>query len=301
VNGKQRDADRGERSFDGEELVMEKDRNARYQPPVQRLLTYGESERITPDEWPDYRELGMGPEHVPDLIQMATDEALNEADSESPEVWAPLHAWRALGQLRAVEAVEPLEELFDRLEDDDWVHEELPVVFGLIGPAALPALAAYLADLSHTDSSRISAITSIEKIGKKWPDARAEVLAMLEERLERFEENEPDVNAFLVEALVELGAKEAAPLIERAFAEGYVDPMVMGGWEDVQVELGLKSAEEVAPKQVSKWRESLWPSSPPAEETFTPVSSQVAHKQKATQKKAKSKMAQLSRKKNRKR
>ena len=120
------------------------------------------------------------------------------------------------------------------------------------------------------------------------------------ERLERFEENEPDVNAFLVEALVELGAKEAAPLIERAFAEGYVDPIVMGDWEDVQVELGLKSAEEVAPKQVSKWRESLLPS-PQASETFAPASSQVTHKQKAMQKKAKSKMAKLSRKKNRKR
>ncbi len=118
---------------------MEQDRNARYQPPVERLLTYGESDRITPNEWPDYRELGIGPEHVSELIQMATDEALNEADPESPEVWAPLHAWRALGQLHAVEAVEPLLELFDRLEDDDWVHEELPAVFGLIGPRALPA------------------------------------------------------------------------------------------------------------------------------------------------------------------
>jgi hypothetical protein len=68
----------------------------------------------------------------------------------------------------------------------------------------------------------------------------------------------------------------------------------------VQVELGLKSAEEVAPKQRSAWRESLLPP-PPAEKTFTPASSQVAHKQKAMQKKAKSKMAKLSRKKNRKR
>jgi hypothetical protein len=279
---------------------MEKDRNARYQPPVERLLTFGESDRITPEKWPDYRELGMGPEHVPDLIQMATDEALNEADAESTEVWAPLHAWRALGQLRAVEAVEPLLELFDRMEYDDWVHEELPAAFNLIGPAALPALAAYLADLSHTDSSRISAISSVEKIGKRWPDARGKALAMLEERLERFEENESDVNAFLVEALVELGAKEAAPLIERAFAQGYVDPLVMGDWEDVQVELGLKSTEKVALKQGNTWSESLSPS-PEASEPFTSASSQLTHKQKAAQKKAKSKMAKLSRKKNRKR
>jgi len=279
---------------------MEQDRKTRYQPPVERLLTYGESDRIRPDDWPDYRALGIGPEQIPELIQMATDEQLNVAAAESTEVWAPLHAWRALGQLRAVEAVEPLLELFDRLEDDDWVHEELPVVFGLIGPTALPALAAYLADLSHTDSSRISAIRSIEEIGKRRPDARGEALAMLEERLSRFEENESDVNAFLVEALVELGATEAAPLIERAFAEGYVDPMVMGDWEDVQVELGLKSAEEVAPKQANMWRESLLPS-PEASQTFTPASSQVSHKKKDTKKKAKTKMAKLSRKKNRRR
>jgi hypothetical protein len=32
---------------------MEKDRNTRYQPAVERLLTIGESDRITPDKWPD--------------------------------------------------------------------------------------------------------------------------------------------------------------------------------------------------------------------------------------------------------
>jgi PBS lyase HEAT-like repeat len=279
---------------------MDKDKDTRYQPPVERLLTYGESERITPADWPDYRALGIGPEQIPELIQTAKDEYLNVAAAESSEVWAPLHAWRALGQLRAVEAVEPLLELFDQLEDDDWVREELPVVFGLIGSAALPALAAYLADLSHTDSSRISASRSIEEIGKKWPDAKGEALAILEERLSRFEENEPDVNAFLVEALVELGAKEAAPLIERAFAEGYVDPMVMGDWEDVQLELGLQSVQEVAHQQRSDWSKSPLPS-PEASEPFAPASSQVTHKQMAAQKKAKSKMAKLSRKKNRKR
>jgi len=282
------------------ELMMETDRNTRYQPPVEGLLTYGESERIAPDDWPDYRELGIGQAQIPELIEMATDEQLHLAAAESPEVWAPLHAWRALGQLRAVEAVEPLLELFDRLEDDDWVHEELPVVFGLIGPPALSSLAAYLADLSHLDSSRISASISIEKIGKRWPEARDEALAILEERLEHFEENEPDVNAFLVEALVELGATEAAPLIERAFAEGYVDPMVMGDWEDVQVQLGVKSAEEVAPKQRSGWSASPFLSAR-AEEPITPASFHVTHKHRAAQKKAKSKMAKLSRKQNRKR
>src|SRR6266566_1441379 len=269
---------------------METDSKTSYQPPVDKLLTYGESNLMTPDEWPDYQELGIGPEHIPDLIRMATEEELNEADSESREVWAPIHAWRALGQLRAVEAVEPLLGLFDRLEYDDWVNEELPDVFGMVGPAALPALAEYIADLSHIDSSRISAIAGIENIGKRWPDAKGESITLLEERLKQFEENEPDVNGFIVEALVELGAREAAPVIERAFDEGYVDP----------IEMGLKSAEEVAQKRASNRGERQLPSAS-AEGTFFPISSKVAHKEKAAHKKAKSKMAKQSRKKNRKR
>jgi len=279
---------------------METGSDTSFQPPVDKLLTYGESNLIPPDEWPDYRELGIGPEHIPDLIRMATDKELNEADTESREVWAPMHAWRALGQLHAVEAVEPLLGLFDRLEYDDWVIEELPDVFSIIGPAALPILAEHIADLSHTDSSRISAIAGIENIGKRWPDARGESITLLEERLKRFEENEPDVNGFIVGALVELGAREAAPVIERAFDEGYVDPMVMGDWDDVQVELGLKSAEEVAQKRASN-REERWLPSASAEGTSFPVFSGVAQKKKAARKKTKSKMAKLSRKKNRKR
>jgi hypothetical protein len=62
-------------------------------PPRWRNVD-GASDRIRPDDWPDYRELGIGPEQLPELIQMATDEALHEA-----------------------EEVEPLLELFDRLEE----------------------------------------------------------------------------------------------------------------------------------------------------------------------------------------
>ena len=202
------------------------DSKTSYQQPVDKLLTCGMNGWITPDKWPDYRKLGIGPEHIPDLIRMATDEELNEANEQNTEVWAPMHAWRALGQLRAVEAIEPLLGLFDRLENDDWVHDELPDVFAKIGPAALPALTEYVADLSHAVSSQISAITSIEKIGKRWPDVKSECLALLQERLERFEENVSEVHGFLVLAYVKLEAGDS-PLFERAFDEGYVDPMVI--------------------------------------------------------------------------
>jgi len=273
----------------------------KYAPPVDRLLTYGEAETNAPDQWPNYLELGLGPEQIDDLIRMATDASLNWADSESLEVWAPTHAWRALGQLRAEAAVEPLLSLFEDLEDSDWVLEELPEVFSMIGSAALPALAAYIADKSFDEDARISAIPSVEKIGLRWPEARPACVALLMQQLERFAENAPEINGFLVLGLVELKAEEALPLIERAFAARRVDPLILGDWEDVQIEFGLKTQKEVEQERSRKLPETPFPSS--EEKAISPpaISSKEQHQREATRKKAKSKMASRSRKKNRKR
>ncbi len=112
---------------------MESAHTNSYARPVDQLLTYGEGQIVSPDDWPHYLELGLGPEHIPDLIRLATDEELIWDDSDRLEVWAPLHAWRALGQLRAKEAIEPLLSLFEPLEENDWAMEELPDVLGMIG------------------------------------------------------------------------------------------------------------------------------------------------------------------------
>lgn len=281
---------------------MEQERKSRYQPPVERLLTCGEPDRAASQGWSDYRDLGIGPEQIPELIRMAADEELSQAPEGSLEVWAPLHAWRALGQLRAVEAIEPLLALLVRLEEDDWAREEIPEVLGRIGTAALPVLAVCFADRSSTVSARIAVIMSVEQVGQQQPEARADVQALLEGWLERFAENHPEVNAFLVDALVELGAKESAPLIRRAFAAGRVDMVLRGDWEDVQIDLKWKSTlrDALEPGSAEAQSEQLWSDSLSGQ-TFALDSSQADRTQKATRKRNRSKMAKLSRKKNRKR
>src|SRR5258707_15295636 len=105
---------------------------------------------------------------------MATDPELNAADSESMEVWAPVHAWRTLGQLRAESAVGPLIEMLADLTDegsDDWAFDELPTVLGMIGPAAIPAARALLEDESALEDSRTAAGQVLEEIGKRHPEA----------------------------------------------------------------------------------------------------------------------------------
>jgi len=274
--------------------------HANYAPPVDQLLTYGEGKISKPENWPNYLELGLGPQHIPDLIRMAADEELNWSEAESLDVWAPLHAWRALGQLRAEAAIAPLIALRETLEESDWAREELPEVLGMIGPAALPPLTALLADITYDDELRFGVIISIEKIGTRWPEARAACVETLMKQLELFEENDPEINGFLALSLAELHAIETAPLVERAYAARCIDPTIMGDWDDAQVEFGLLSAEEVEQRRSRKLHEA--PTLSPLRETIRPpISVGNSQQRVAEQKKAKSKMAKQSRKKNRKR
>jgi hypothetical protein len=189
----------------------------------------------------------LGAEQVPELIRMATDPALNWADGESAEVWAPLHAWRSLGQLRAAPAVEPLTALMDELRDSDWVLEEFPTVFGLIGRAALSTLAAYLLDPSHDLWARVAAAGGLKEIAERDPSTRSDVVNALAVPLRHAAGNDATLNGFLISDLVDLRAVGAAPLMERAFEAEVVDLWVQGDWEDVQVELGLLDARVTPP------------------------------------------------------
>jgi hypothetical protein len=216
-----------------------------YVPPVNQLLIYGDA-RDTLGRWPNYLALGLQAEHIADLIRMTQDDDLHWADGASPEVWAPMHAWRALGQLRAEAAIEPLLGLLHRIDDDqdDWVGEDMPEVFGLIGPAVIPALATYLANPKHRPYARAAAAAAFRHIAQKHPAARAECVAALVRQLEKYADNDRLLNAMLMAPLLELNAVEAAPVMEQAFAAKAVDFSVSGDWEDVQIELGLKGERE---------------------------------------------------------
>jgi hypothetical protein len=282
-----------------------------YEPPVDKLLIYGEPELSTSDKWPNYLELGLEPEHIPDLIRMAKDVELNNADSESLEVWAPLHAIRALGQLRAESAIEPLLSLFDSATDDDWVMEDLPRAYGLIGPAAIPALAAYVADRSKEEFSRAFASNGLVEIAKIHPEARSEVISIISKLLESFDEEDPEVNAFLIGNLRDLKAVETLPLIERAYSADAVDESTID-LDDVLVDFGLKEREPwpepvlapVSPlKQVisstMQHRHDEHEHEHSISESVTAVARvHITHKSGASQKN-KNKMAKQSRKKNR--
>jgi hypothetical protein len=215
-----------------------------YTSPVNKLLSIGEAESVNPDPWPNYLVLGLSAEHVPELISMAADRELRDLEEDDPDYWAPIHAMRALGQLHAEDAVEPLVNLMTVLGDDQWMFEELPAVFGMIGPVAIPFLTAYLADSSHEMYSRSYASNGLIEIANHYPESREECIAAISKQLEAFEENDYELNAFIIGDLTQLKAVETLPLIERAFEADRVDEFIID-LDYVLEEFGLKEREVV--------------------------------------------------------
>jgi len=212
-----------------------------------------------PDGEPDYVSLlDLGPESVPDLIRIARGflDIDRSPDAEDSDDWmVPIHAWRALAQLRAAPAVEPLLQMMDPLSAalDDWYLEEFPDVFALIGPPVLGMVAEYLANDSHDESARICASDGIRRIAERHPDMRDEAVRYLTDCLREPEREAAELNAFLVGNLLELNAAESAEVIERAYAAGSVAEDLDGDWEHVRTRLGVEGLGLV-PKTSSRRR-----------------------------------------------
>ena len=211
-----------------------------YPPPLDSLLRLGDAA----EQSPDYAGMGFAPEHVTGLIHMAVDTELHDAVSDDPRIWAPVHAWRVLGMLRAQEAVKPLIGLLWRIEefDDEWISEEVPDVLADIGAAALAPLFDFFDDEQNDEQARNAAADAVGRIGRRHPECRSDCVRGLTNRLTRFDGQESGINAFLILSLVDLKAVESLAVIEAAFAAGQVDLMVLGDVEDVRIALGVQPA-----------------------------------------------------------
>ena len=220
-----------------------------YQFPVSELANYGDCRKY--QEWPNYvQELNLEDKHIPELIRMATDEELNQAGSDSKEVWSPVHAWRALGQLKAHSALKPLLGLLNN-RDDDWISSDISTLCSLIGLKSIPLLKEFLADTSNNFWARADAAQALEAISHKYPETRESNITAIAQQLEKFRDNDETFNALLIGILVDLQAVEAIKIMEEAFKANQVDTFVTGDWEDIQVEFGLKTRDEVGEHRFS--------------------------------------------------
>ena len=203
---------------------------------------------------PDYRrqavidgldyvsQMNLTAEHIPQLMELACNTDFDEMDSEDLDV--QIHAWRALGHLKAVECVQPLLENIDTELDapdyDECLSEDLPIVLSLIGPPAVESLTDYLGDEHRNEFARMSACESLQRIAARHPESRSEVIRCIEFELKKFSTNYT-LNAALIDDLVELESVDSAEVIERAFAADVVDLSYAGTWGSIRERLGVES------------------------------------------------------------
>ncbi|MEL6910527.1 MAG: hypothetical protein AAFR62_11515 [Cyanobacteria bacterium J06629_2] len=157
---------------------------------------------------------------------------------------SPVHAWRALGQLKALEALKPILGLLAN-RDDDWISGDFPTLCTLIGLEAIPLLKEFLADAANDLYARIDAAQGLEAISHEYPETRESSVAAIVGELDKFRANDPTFNALLICLLIDLEAVETIKTIEQAFKANRVDVFVTGHWADIQVEFGLKTRDEV--------------------------------------------------------
>jgi hypothetical protein len=215
-----------------------------YAPPVAELLEVGEEGVKWGDSFDYVEDFELSVKDVPELLRMAADERLSTADSESDLVWAPIHAVRALGQLGAAEAVNPLLNLIVRSREDetdagdDWLHTAVSRELVEIGAPAASSVARLIVDQGKDRLSRVTAAAVLSKLGRQDLALYPQCVASLATALANFRDNGPELNAVVIGSLIDLDAEETCPLIEQAFADGAVEESIVGDWEDARVELG---------------------------------------------------------------
>ena len=215
---------------------------------VRQCFTLGETKL---KDWDDYQALGFTVMHIPELIHILeiTAQIWDQAGEEDRIEWAPIHAWRALAQLGAVEAVPAMLRLLAAEKGSDWVNEEIPEALAMLGPIVLGDLREFLGNPTNEAWARIGSAHALELTSKRNPESRSDCIAALCKGLEIYEQNDETVNGFIISYLADINAPETAPLVERVFQTNRVDLSVMGDYEEFQIAVGLLKERLTSPPE----------------------------------------------------
>lgn len=210
---------------------------ASFAAPVAELLTLGEP--LFGPERPNYVAAhGFTHEHVPELLRMLDAREFDELDEDDVRSWAPIHAARALGQLRAEQAIEPLIDFARRHPQDDYLV--LEQIMEDIGPPAVEALLQWLrlaADYEH-----MTPVEALKRIALAHPSERTRITSELAAVLLNFERRPEPLNALLCDALCALDATAHRALVAQVldsgrFDESFVDELAaVDAWAGLPVD-----------------------------------------------------------------
>lgn len=168
--------------------------------------------------------LSRGQELVLPLGKILQEKRYWEASDDTR--WMPVHAVKLLGIIADPQALPQLINalvLADEM-DNDWIMEDLPTVFGRIGPPAIEPLIEFIQ--AHRGDSefqwpRIDAADGLVAIAIHHQRERERVLPYLHELLSEGEDME--FLGFVAIYLLDLNDPSSFPVLEEAFNKGLID------------------------------------------------------------------------------
>jgi len=163
------------------------------------------------------------------LLALATDTDL--LHQEAPECFAPIHALRLLGELGAVEIIEPLLRQFPvSLEYDEeelpqmWVQEVAQII-GHLGAPAIEPLWRIADDEGWNIAARSGALTALGYVTAMAPETHDAIIAGIRERIERSDDKL--LASHLAIALANLGASDLYPELMAMYRAGKLDQEIL--------------------------------------------------------------------------
>jgi hypothetical protein len=217
------------------------------QNQIIRLLSLGEIK--FGEAWINYLDQGFTESDISDLIKIATDTDLYWND----ETWyVPVHAWRALGQLQAKDAVIALINCFEDLNESIEAVEDLSEVLGKISKNAIAALAQYLKESSASEWPKVNALISLENIAKYNQEDKEIfnwIVEILTSYLKKPDINKTRLNALIVGTLSDLNKIDKIPdetieVIRELYKNELVELFIAGDIEDFEIELGIREQRD---------------------------------------------------------
>jgi hypothetical protein len=208
--------------------------------PTANLVRNLRSVGLRPNDKLIEQILARGQEAEQALLEIALDtEALKLAE---PTSLAPLHALRLLGELRPVAAAEPLLRklpLPDDLPSQQSVYlwsQEVPQIVARFGPDVLPLALQIADDETAPSQQREAALETLAYLTATEPSLRDQIVSELRTRLAQ--ESNPEMKAFIVAALADIGASEVYAEVMAAYRAGSIDRDVISAAEARQSLLG---------------------------------------------------------------
>jgi hypothetical protein len=167
------------------------------------------------EEWIDYQSiLGLNTTHVDELIKIIENADLESVTDQTAEGCAPMHAWRALGQLNAIKSIETLFKGLIHNNQAFTFSIELPLVIGMMDESAIVPITRYLKkDTNERFDYQVCALEGLLIMAEKNENNTQRIGKIFVETLENFFLSSHRFNGYLIKALIKLNYTSAVKII----------------------------------------------------------------------------------------